>query len=332
MRATGSNVVVRMAQEATWGTVNPSPAHVYQVGFKSFTLKGAKGTFESEMINAQRCTIGIGDGNNTVDGNLVSDLLPEGLELFIMHALGNPTVTTTGSGPYTHVMKGTPGFFQGLTLEKGFTDIGKFFSYTGCRVNTMQVNLVQEGLHEVTFGFIGKEESDPADATFLSGTPLSFTKNGFSGYNVVLYTTMNDSGVITPGSYHALGFVPSGSFSINNNIETDGFVMGSDSRASAQLGKRACSGEFTTFFENTYIYQLYKDCQELGIKFVFDNDQGQTMSFEFPCVKLGGNTPEVQNFQGLNLPLSFTAKYDSTAGTDVIVTIQNTLATLEAGL
>lgn len=332
MRAAGSNVVVKMCQEATWG-VNPiTPSVVHGIGFKSITLKAAKGTFESEMVNANRCTIGIGDGNRTVDGNLVSDLIPEGLEVLFMHLLGNPTVVTTGSGPYTHVMKGSPGNFQGLTIEKGYTDIDQYFIYTGIRIDSMSINLVQEGLHEITFGLIGKTEADPEATTQITGTPVSYTKNGFSGYQCVISTTMQSNGTVVDGAYVDIGFPVSGSLNIKNNVETDGFVIGSEFRASAQLGKRACSGEFSVFFEDAKLYELFTSGTEVGVKFTFDNKQGQKIIFEFPACKLGGNTPEVQNFQGLNLPLTFTAKYDVGEATDVKLTIVNSIASIEAGL
>lgn len=328
-RAAGSNAVVKMCQETTWGTTPGSPSAVYLVSMKNESLKSSKNNFESDMINAYRCTIGLGDGNKAVEGNIVTDLLPEGLEVFLLHLLGNPTVTTTGSGPYTHVMKGSQLNFQGLSIEKGFTDIGQFLIYKGCRLNSLAVSLVQEGFHEATFGFIGKSEAI-ATSTGITGAGTSFNKSGFTGYQCVVSTTMNSSGVVD-GSYHDLSFVTGGNININNNMETDGYVLGSAFRASAQYGKRACSGDFTAFFEDAKLYNLYTAGTECGVKFTFSNGS-QQMIFEFPVCKLSGNAPEIASFQGLNMSLTFNARRDSVTGTDVIVTLVNTLSSIEAGI
>lgn len=333
-RAAGSNAVVTLCQEATWGTTPAALAgsdQLYTIGLKSESIKSTKNNFESDMINAFRCTIGLGDGNKAVEGNIVSDLLPEGLELLIMHLLGNPTVTTTGSGPYTHVMKGSSGNFTGLTIEKEFTDIGQFMTYTGCRLNTMAISLVQEGFHEVTFGFVGKAEALDTTTKLPSGTPVTFNKSGFTGYQCKVYTTMDPATGLVTDHYHQLNFVTAGNININNNLETDGYVLGSGDRASVQYGKRSCTGDFTVFFEDAKLYNLYANGTECGVKFEFDNGIGQKLTFEFPTCKLSGNAPEIASFQGLNMSLNFSARYNSTSLTDVIVTIVNTIATLEAG-
>jgi hypothetical protein len=228
-------------------------------------------------------------------------------------------------------MKGSQLNFEGLTIEKGFTDIGQFLIYKGCRVNSMAISLVQEGFHEVTFGFIGKSEAIDT-STGISGVGTSYNKSGFTGYQCVVETTMNPTTGNVDGSWHALSFVTAGNININNNIETDGYVLGSSFRASAQYGKRSCSGDFTAFFEDAKLYNLYANGTECGVRFVFDNGIGQKMTFEFPVCKLSGNAPEIANFQGLNMSLTFNARRDSVEGTDVKVTIINTISSIEAGL
>jgi len=322
-RAIGSNAVLKFCQEQVWGTTPVAPAKVYGLNIRSETIGATKNLFQSDTINHYRSVVGLGDGNKAVGGNVVTDLFPEGLEVLIRHVLGKPTVTTTGSGPYTHVMKGDANYLEGISLEKGFINVGQYFKYTGLRVNSMTINLVQEGFHEVTFDFIGKAEAT-AQTSQITGTPVYGTKNGFTGYQCTVYTN-HANGV----DYVALGNVVSGSISINNNIETDGYVLGSPFRASASYGKRQCTGDFTVFFENADLYNVYSNGVECGIKFVFDNGLGDTMTFEFPAVKVGGEAPKIAGAGGLNLPLNFQARRDDTEQTDVIVTIVNSLSAID---
>lgn len=322
-RAIGSNAAVKFCQEQTWGTTPANPTKVYGLNIRSESIGSTKNLFQSDTINQYRSVVGIGDGNKAVAGNIVTDLFPEGLEVLIRHLLGKPTVTTTGSGPYTHVMKGDANYLEGISLENGFINVGQYFKYTGLRVNSMTINLVQEGFHEVTFDFVGKTESI-AQTTQINGVAVYGTKNGYTGFQCTVYTN-HGNGV----DYVALGNVVSGSISINNNIETDGYVLGSPYRASASYGKRQCTGDFTVFFENADLYNVYSSGVECGIKFVFDNGIGDTMTFEFPAVKVGGEAPKITGAGGLNLPLNFQARRDDTEQTDVIVTIVNSLSAID---
>lgn len=331
-RALGSNAVVKFCQEETWGTT-PVPAKIYGVSLRNETLGSTKNMFQSETINAHRAVIGLGDGNRAVAGTISTDLFPEGLEVLIRHLLGKPTVTTTGSGPYTHVMQGQADYLQGLTIVKSFNNITQYFKYTGCRVNSMAINLVQEGFHEVSFDFVGLTETI-AGTDFLTSPAAVFpSKSGFTGYECKVYTSMDTAdGVVKAGQWFELGYVVSGSININNNIETDSYVLGSPFRASALLGKRECTGDFVAFFRDAYLYQLYANGTECALKFVFTNLTGQVMTFEFPIVKLGGEAPRIQGPGGINMNLNYQARMDTVLGYDVKVTIVNTLASIETGI
>lgn len=323
--ALGSNAVVKFCQEQVWGTTPAAPAKVYGLNLRNESLGSTKNLFQSETINQHRSVVGLGDGNLAVAGNIVTDLFPEGLEVLLRHLLGNPTVATTGSGPYTHIMKGAAGYLEGLSIEKGFVNITQYFKYSGCRINSMNINLVQEGFHEVTFDFIGKEET-LATATQIDGSPVYGNKNGYTGYQCVVSTDHASA-----GNFVALGNVVSGSISINNNVETDKYVLGSSARASALPGKRECKGDFTVFFEDAALYNVYKTGVECAIKFVFTNVTGQTLTILFPVVKLGGEAPKIASAGGVNLPLNFQARRDDvTQLTDVVFTLVNTVATIDA--
>lgn len=319
-RAVGSNAVLKFCEESVWGTTPGSPSIVYGMPIKSETFGSTKSLFQSEMINEYRSVIGLGDGNRGVAGSFVSDMLPEGHEVLYRHLLGNPTVVTTGSGPYVHTMKGSAGYLPGLSIEKAFPNISQYFKFTGCRLNSMTLNLVQEGFHEVTWDMVGKNETLDT-STQIVGDGVFPTKNGFTGYECQIALKLADG-----GTYTDMGNIVSGSITINNNIETDGYVLGSAERASAEYGKRECNGNFQVFFEDATMYNYYVLGTEVGLKFTFTNLTGQIIVIEFPRCKLSGEAPKIASPGGLNLPMNFSARRDSVEGTDVIVTITNTIA------
>lgn len=317
MRAIGSQTSVRMRQEHTWGTMNSaSGTKTYDLSYRNCGLGSTKNTFQSETISSTRAVMGIGDGNKAVQGSIVMDLVPEGIEVFFRHLLGKGVLSPTGSGPYVHTLNGESDTLSGLSIEKGFTNIAQYFLYTGCRINSMSIDIVQEGFHGVTFDFIGKSETVNSTEQ-LSGTAETVTKNGYTGYecNVSVDGSVEDR-------------VKSGSISIVNDVETDGYVLGNQERVSAEYNERKCSGEFVMFFEDVELYNKYISGTEMPIVFTFSNGS-DSLVITFPACKLSGESPNIDSTGGVDLTLKFEAKYDTGNSTDVSFVITNDLAEIE---
>lgn len=325
MRASGAKTSVKFAQEKVWKQpIDPGDLGiVHGMNIRSINLGGNKNQFQSETINQFRAVVGLGDGNKAVEGNIVTDFLPEGMEVLLRHLLGKGTVVTTGSGPYTHVLKGEADTMQGLMIQKAFTSVDEYFVYRGCRINSMAINVIQEGFHDVTWDIIGTTEQIFTTDQFTGETAIYPTKSGFTGYQAKVQTNLS-------GSWVDLGNVVSGNLNITNNVETDGYVLGSAERAAAEHGTRECTGGWTMFFEDTTLYALYQSGVECGIRWIFDNG-AESITFEFPKVKMGGDSPAIESAAGVNLNLTFQARLDNTPGveTDVIVTIVNSTSAIE---
>lgn len=323
MRASGAKTSVKFAQEKVWKeAIDPGDLGIiYGLNIRSCSLGGSKNQFQSETINQYRSVVGLGEGNKAVEGSIVTDFLPEGMEVFLRHLLGKGTVTTTGSGPYTHVLKGEAETMQGLMIQKAFTNIDKYFVYRGNRINSMAINVIQEGFHDVTWDMVGTTE-EVLEADALDATAAVYpTKSGFTGYQAKIQ--------INQGSgWDDLGNVTSGNLNITNNVETDGYVLGSDERAAAEHGTRECTGGFTMFFEDVTLYNLYQSGVEVALRWAFDNET-DSITFEFPKVKMGGDSPAIESAAGVNLNLTFQARLDVAEGTDVKVTIVNSVSEIE---
>ena len=101
--------------------------------------------------------------------------------------------------------------------------------------------------------------------------------------------------------------------------------MGSDERASAEHGTRQCTGSWTMFFESVDLYNIFLKGLECKLRFVFESPVGKIIRIVFPCVKLGGDSPAIESAAGINLNLTFQAKYqpaidgDPYSDTDVVV-------------
>ena len=318
MRAVGSQTSVIMRQEFAWGDKHPvdEATHNHLIAIRNCTLGSSKNTFQSETITAERAVMGLGDGNKAVQGSISMDLLPEGQEIFFRHLLGSDGLTTTGTDPYTHTIKGVAGTYEGLSIEKGFTNIGQYFLYTGCRVNSCSIDIIQEGFHGVTFDFVGKGET-LTQATMAADGTNTTTDSGYTGYQC----TVSVGGNVQEN-------VISGAINISNSIETDGYVLGSQDRASAEYQQRTCSGEFVLFFTDEDLYNLYIAGTEVEVIFTFTSG-ADSLTITFPACKMSGESPNIDSTAGVNLSLKFEAKYDATDTTDVIFEFVNSASAIE---
>ncbi len=346
-RASGAKTRVKFAQEVEWKhpfTPEEYPlGDVYGLNIRSCSLGGSKNQFQSETINDKRAVVGLGEGNKAVEGDIVTDFLPEGQEILFRHLLGKDTtgcdrvlVDDSSDEDYNKWrlrMKGVADTLQGLCVEKAFTSLNEYFIFRGCRINTMTLNLIQEGFHDITWNFIGTSEEIKGSPEFdPTAHPASYcTDNGYTGYQAVIqimkpaYTDENGNIVAADSDWVTLGNVTTGNITITNNTETDGYVLGSDERASAEHGTRQCTGSWTMFFESVELYQIFLQGLECKLRFVFTSPTGKIIRMIFPCVKLGGDSPAIESAAGINLNLTFQAKYqpaidgDPYSDTDVMV-------------
>ena len=346
-RASGAKTSVKFAQEVEWKHVfTPEEyplGNVYGLNIRSCSLGGSKNQFQSETINDKRAVVGLGEGNKAVEGDIVTDFLPEGQEILFRHLLGKDPdgcdrvlvndANDEDNGKWRLRMKGVADTLQGLCVEKAFTSLNEYFIFRGCRINTMTLNLIQEGFHDITWNFIGTSEEIKGSPEFdPTAHPASYcTDNGYTGYQAVIQimrparTDENGQAVAADEDWVTLGNITNGNITITNNTETDGYVLGSDERASAEHGTRQCTGSWTMFFDSVDLYNIFLKGLECKLRFVFESPVGKIIRIIFPCVKLGGDSPAIESAAGINLNLTFQAKYqgaidnDPYSDTDVLV-------------
>ena len=130
-RASGAKTSVKFAQEVEWKhAFSPEEyplGDVYGLNIRSCSLGGSKNQFQSETINDKRAVVGLGEGNKAVEGDIVTDFLPEGQEILFRHLLGKDPngctralVEDSNDEDYNKWrlrMKGVADTLQGLCVE-----------------------------------------------------------------------------------------------------------------------------------------------------------------------------------------------------------------------
>jgi hypothetical protein len=208
----GSDIQVLLYHESAWGVDPGTPAA--QIAYiQSLGLTANQNLVTSEVISGGRGVRRPGAGNLSVAGAIRTEVAPENIGFWLSHLLGAPT-TTGVSAPYTHgfVPDALP---AGFRVEKDYTAAlaSKVERFRGCRISSATFTLPQEGFVTAEFQIAGKDHAiitAPLDAA-----PADPGHAGFTGFE----------GTVKQGG-SPLGYVMSGSLTIDNSLRTDMFVIG----------------------------------------------------------------------------------------------------------
>lgn len=310
-QAKGAAARFSWVAEVTRGTTPASPsmkqlsAAVYGESFGQDI-----GSVMSRSIKATRGRPTPRGGEVNVGGSIPFEVAPLGLASILYQALGSKT--TSGAGPYTHVLK-RGALPPGITIEKGFTDLGHYFQYPGCLINALNVNinpensLVEGSLDVIAMGV-------PTTSATL-GTPTVPVHTPYAEFEAAF---TEGGGAVTVLNY---------GLSYSNDIER---VAACGSRYAAALneGEGMCDVDLTLMFENmTHVNKLLNET-ETACQCTLTAG-ANTMTLLLPKLKYFGNSvPKIATSQGIVVQLRGTAYYDSVEQTDLKVTVVNTEATI----
>lgn len=320
-QAAGCRAQLIYCEETTWGTTPASPV-CRVLPFDSEGLATDVDTFSSARVKAaDRVITDIKRGNKKIGGPIGFELDPSFHRLF-KHALGS--ASTTGSVPYTHVIKGGSALPTGLSIEKGFTDISKYLVYRGLRVDALSLKFPQDGYVTGTFNFLGRYEGGGtgSGSGLGSGTSISTSPTNESGNPLTSYDAVVQEGGST------IGIVTDAELGIKNNLQTDGFVLGNDSRVSAVEGLREVTGKLTILFEDLTYYNKFVNGTESSLKFIMTQGNYSIEILIPRIVYAGSSFMAVERPESLHVTLPFKAKKDAAEGTDIKVTFINGIATI----
>lgn len=263
------------------------------VRFTGFTTTGATGGSN-------------GTGNNATNFRVLAltatDLTVDGLVVAKVEASG---VTTTVAGKKNMVP--LTGFSDtSFTIEHWFADIAQSEQYLGCKIVKADFNLPSSGMATVSFGILGKDAVTGTAQYFT--TPLAATTFGV------------DSAV---GGKVAVGGVDYATltgmkFTIDGQMNP-AEVIGSNSLQAVFQGVVKVTGEFTCFFENAVLRDMFvnETIASLNCTLYAGGTQPvDFVSFTFPAVKVG-SASKGDGGQGIIQTFSFVALLPAAGGAGV---------------
>ena len=308
-----------------------SVSSVIQSGVETSTLLTATAAVidaTAQTITVTATAHGLIVGDSVAVAGLTAPTTLNGLTLrvvrvpttgsFVARIPANITTTfTIGSGTfkkvtiaatvYIHTIK-TGGALPSFFVEKGFTDIGQYFTYPGLKVGKASLSLTTEGVQKCTFDFTGTTET--ISTSSYDAVPNDLNKSSFSGQMIGVITESGSTNVLT-------NKVNKFDISIDNALDTGVYCMGGQgARASLPEGVCKVTGTIETIFEHRLQYDKAVAGTKTDLTFNISNGSGdgtsgnEKLTIFIPELIFKQETPTVSGDKGIMVTLAFEAFYD----------------------
>lgn len=317
-QATGSLTRMIMAKEGVdWGVASAASNYKQLNVIPGESLDINLAVYESRVIRPDRMANKAVRGTQRPGGVIPQELSPLGQAQMFYALLGN-LVSTTGSGPYTHILKGIANTSKlpSYSIEKGFLDLDTptYQAWLGSRFDAATIDFNIDAMVQCNFSVLSRAVTTPSTTSILAGSATDQTCDPFTGVQVT----------ISEGtSLVALGTAQQLQLSINNNHYANNFGLGSNYRANMKAGTRRTSVTGTFMFNDYSLYTKALDGTDTKINIVV-SDGTNSYTFLLPNVDLypNGMTPKIVDGP-ITVSLMGMAAKDSVEGTDIKLTIVN---------
>lgn len=270
-----------------------------------------------------RITAAGGNVNNTGRNLLVTNLTADSLDVVpldrgtmtVEGPIASATIAVAGKKTFAPL---TGHLDESYTIEEFFSDIVQSEVYTGMKVGSASFSLPATGLVTCEFGFMGKDVTTGTTQYFTAPAALS-TSGIFASVNGLLLI----NGV-------AVALLTGLNININRNMQS-ATVVGSNSIAELFEGRIAVDGDFSAYFENGSLRDLFLNETEASLVVTLSASNAKNaefMSFTLPRIKVNSNTKD-DGEQGIVAQHSFTALLPASTVTTFnqsTIVIQDSLA------
>lgn len=201
---------------------------------------------------------------------------------------------------------------QSWTLEKEFSDITQFVSFTGMRVGAMVLNIAPGSIINGNFSFQGKEATS-AQATVGTGGPNAASTNPvMNAVDNISLIRIDD--VLSTDDFTEI------SLNISTNLR-DQPAIANLANINIGSGSIDVTGTTSVYLADATLYEKYLAFTDFSLSFVAEDSDGNGYAFFFPACNFTAGNPEAGGInQDVLLPLQFTAKFDSTFGGTIGIT------------
>lgn len=305
--ANGALHEMAYVEEVTYG-VTPATPTLTPIRHNTTSLGLSKDTLTSEELRDDRQIAAVRHGTKQIGGDIAHELSFTSFDDLLEAVLGGTWSLQDPNSGTDQLKAGTTRRSFSIQREFGDLDSGNAFHvYTGCEFNTLSLSLSPSAIVTGTFGVIGKGLT--TDASAISGSSVS------TGLTTDPMTSIEGS-VLEGGGAGAC--ITEMTLDISNGMEPR-FCVGDDETQRPSIGRSNVSGQITAFFDDAALLDKFIDEESSSIDiFLLDTD-GNQIRIYLPNITYTSGQPDVEGEGPIRLAMSFTAVYDETEATNIII-------------
>tara|TARA_R100000005_G_scaffold95776_1_gene78724 strand:- start:246 stop:1154 length:909 start_codon:yes stop_codon:yes gene_type:complete len=294
--ATGARHGLSYIAETVFGATPETPS-MTRLRHTACSLGLEKTTLQSEEIRDDRQIAHLLHGQKSVTGDIDVELSYGAFDALLAGLMQSDWDDDVLKAGVTQ-----PSF----TFERAFRDIGSYQVFTGCIVSRLRLTVRPDRLIGGRFSILGRSmslESSALDATPAAGAAHD-PMTGFKG-------------AITEGG-DSLGIVVGLDLEIDNGLEA-AFTLGEVAATDILAGQSRITGEISSYFEDASLLEKFVDETESSLTLTLEGAGGE-LALALPrLVYTGGSLPALGTGP-VTLSLPFTALYDESAGSNLVLT------------
>lgn len=319
-QAKGSLSQVTIQKETTFG-VAPVTPNAQLLYYSTCSLALDRGQEQDDTLRSNRNPTQAMRGKDEVSGDLTANMQAYN-GLLLLGLMGD--VTTTGAeAPYTHLFK-VGDELPSFLIEKGFVNIGQYFRYLGCKINSMKVSFSPAGKQQITYSIMGAQEVT-ASAAFDT-TPTDLTYAPFDGFSL---GTLEEGGA-------AIADIASVDLEMSNDLDGDQYFLGGEGkRADIPEGTVSVTGTMTARFTDLALYTKAINNTTTSLKLIFARGTGlgtagnESLEFYIPELTFTPKAPPISGPKGIVVELPFVGFHGTDAGASALqITLKSPTATI----
>jgi hypothetical protein len=300
-----------VAKESQYGVANPAAKKRF-IAISDESINNDLNIDYVETI-ASRERKGFFSGGLTVGGDFSFLAEPENVGEILQYAFGNMTVTpemTTGETPtptgyyireYTPSEKVLPSFTIYLNRSRLLDTV-----ILGAKVGTLEFTFDTGSAVNASVTIAAQNQDEASKLGISMPTDVVFSDlMPFPYHEVKVYDVID-------GTKTYMGIVTSLTLTLENNLVSDTFVLGSKNIAPISEGALAVSGSMDIVFKDSTYFRRFMDNTTFGLEVTcsYPGDSNMIMSFDLPKVIAETADVNMGGIEQLTQTVDFTALKD----------------------
>ncbi len=295
----GFESTIGIGEESTYGTAVAATAwfHLtepptHDLSYPRLLKRTMGGQFTRKAIDARR--------EPSISFKVITSY--DGFGWLLKHAIGDSSVATAGSGPYTHTIAAST-MPTGLTIEADYgastLTTGTTPAYTGCMIEKLTLNQAHSDFLEVSVDAVAE------DVAYVTKAAVSYPTDNFIDYADLGTAQINSNAQ----------FLRNLELTVNNDLRSDRFVMGSKTRNGLDRKTMTVTGTAEVEFDSMDEVNLAVNGTDTAMTFTWTGASSHSLSMVLTGSNIMAANPSASGEDDYTVGIEFDADGDALTAT-----------------